>query len=190
MTSVQRVWMTKQTDLGRQSDVAALRSRPCTEVPDDVGDYGCDVPTTRREGHRSIAACHHTAVDTAVDEIRHDEGIVEPGMVLTVSDDDTGEIETLLVGTEVNDLHGYLILSPLGRAIAETSPGERRSYAMPGATNRRVTVLHAVPYREHVTNCVGYQEDRPHDTQSHCPTRASTHQKSNPFWTTALCTAI
>jgi hypothetical protein len=61
---------------------------------------------------------------------------------------------------------------------------------MPGATNRRVTLLQAVPYGKRVANCVGNQEARLHDTRSRCRTGTSPQRKSNHFWTTALCTAI
>ncbi len=190
MTSTQHVWMTKQADIGRRPEFAALPSRPCIEIPDNVMDYRGDSIATRPEGGRSVAAFHDPAFDMAVDDIRHDDGIAAAGMVLTVSYNDTGEIETLLPGAEVDGLHVSSILSPPGRAIAKAAPGEQRTYAMPGANNRRVTLLQAARYGMHVANCVGTQEDRSHDTRSDCRTGTSTQQKSNPFWTTALCTAI
>jgi hypothetical protein len=76
--------MTKQAGVGRQARTRGAATATCIEVPDDVVDYGCDPITTYRQGHRSIVVFHDLAVDTAVDVIRHDDGIAAAGIVLTL----------------------------------------------------------------------------------------------------------
>ena len=81
-----------------------------------------------------------------------DDGIAEPGMVLTVRYDDTGEIETFLLGVrgaEDADIDVYSMQSPLGSAIAGARPGEQRTYSIPSGANLPVTLLKAVPYGMH-----------------------------------------
>lgn len=76
--------------------------------------------------------------------------IAEPGMVLTIRYDATGETETFLLGRrgapDGTDLTVYSLASPLGRAIAGAVPGEQRSYAIPDGPHLPVTLLSAVPY--------------------------------------------
>ena len=39
MTSTERLWMTRQAHTRLQAELAALRSRPSIEVPEDFMDY-------------------------------------------------------------------------------------------------------------------------------------------------------
>ena len=71
-------------------------------------------------------------------KIRTDDGVAEPGMVLTVRYDDTGEIETFLLGVrgvEDADIDVYSMQSPLGSAIAGARVGEQRTYSIPSGAN-------------------------------------------------------
>ena len=73
-------------------------------------------------------------------------------MVLTVRYDDTGEIETFLLGVrgaEDADIDVYSMQSPLGSAIAGARVGEQRTYSIPSGANLPVTLLKAVPYGMH-----------------------------------------
>ena len=73
-------------------------------------------------------------------------------MVLTVRYDDTGEIETFLLGVrgaEDADIDVYSMQSPLGGAIAGARVGEQRTYSIPSGANLPVTLLTAVPYGMH-----------------------------------------
>ena len=87
-----------------------------------------------------------------------DDGIAEPGMVLTVRYDDTGEIETFLLGVrgvEDADIDVYSVQSPLGSAIVGARPGEQRTYSIPSGANLPVTLLKAVPYGMHAPKSRG-----------------------------------
>ena len=79
---------------------------------------------------------------------------------LTIRYDDTGEIETFLLGgrcVEDADIDVYSMQSPLGSAIAGARPGEQRTYSIPSGAGRLVTLLKAVPYGMHVAKSPGPQ---------------------------------
>jgi transcription elongation factor GreA len=98
MISTEPVWMTPQAHTRLQTELAALRSHPTVEVPDDFMDYDDHLVTAhlaRRARMRQIQALLSKAV---VGEDPAGDGVAEPGMVLTVRFDDTGETETFLLG--------------------------------------------------------------------------------------------
>ena len=86
-----------------------------------------------------------------VGETPADDGIVEPGMVVTykfVGDDDD-EAETFLLGAreiEPDGLKVYSPQSPLGSAIHGKSKGETVSYEAPNGKTLEVVILDAVPF--------------------------------------------
>ena len=75
------------------------------------------------------------------------DGVVEPGMVVTVERD--GEVMTFLLGSrEVADdkLDVFSEKSPLGAAIIGRSAGDTTSYDAPNGTQVQVKVIEAKPY--------------------------------------------
>jgi transcription elongation factor GreA len=93
--------------------------------------------------------------NAVVGEDPPDDGIAEPGMVVTIRRDSTGDTETFLLGlhgAEYADMPVYSIESPLGAAIAGARPGERRTYRLPNGGPLRVTLLTAVPYGLHIAD--------------------------------------
>jgi transcription elongation factor GreA len=154
MTSTESVWMTRQAHARLQAELAALRSRPSIEVPDDFMDYDDNLVATYAARQARIRQIQDLLTNAAVGVDPPDDGIAEPGMVLTVRYDDTGEIETFLLGVrgaEDADIDVYSMQSPLGSAIAGARPGEQRTYSIPSGTNLPVTLLKAVPYGMHTT---------------------------------------
>jgi len=82
---------------------------------------------------------------------RPDDGIVEPGMRVTVEFDADGSRETFLLGSRTllgadSDLAVYSPDSPLGQAIAGLLPGDRFSYAAPSGATIAGAVADAVPH--------------------------------------------
>ena len=80
-----------------------------------------------------------------------DNGIVEPGMVVTVAyDGDEDDTETFLVGSREEGAHGdlqvYSPQSPLGSAILGGSPGETREYLLPNGNMQKVVIVDAKPF--------------------------------------------
>ncbi len=139
MTSTQRIWLTPQAHSRLQAELTALLA------PD--GPLGQDDQfTTRRARLRQLQDLLNNAV---VGEDPPDDGIAEPGMVLTVHYDDTDETETFLLGVrgaEHGDLEVYSPQSPLGAALTGAHQGEQRTYRVPTGATVRVTLLKAVPY--------------------------------------------
>lgn len=147
------VWMTSQHYCRLQDELAALRSQRSIEVPDDFMDYPphrAARPSARDKRIREIEGLLATAC-LADDPAQ--KAVAEPGMVLTIRYDATGETETFLLGrrgAENADIKVYSMASPLGRSIAGAHPGEQRIYAIPNDGGRLVTLLTAVPYTGHV----------------------------------------
>ena len=85
-----------------------------------------------------------------VGESPADDGIAEPGMVLTIryDDDDT---ETVLLGSREEGAHGDLQVispnSPLGAALLGAKAGETREYKLPDGGMMKVELVAAEPYR-------------------------------------------
>jgi transcription elongation factor GreA len=80
-----------------------------------------------------------------------DNGVVEPGMVVTIAyDGDDDDRETFLLGSREEGVHGsmqvYSPQSPLGQAILGASRGESREYILPNGRVQKVAVLDAKPF--------------------------------------------
>ena len=149
MTTTERVWMTRRAYIRLQAELAGLRSQAGVEVPDDAMHFDDRLVAGHRARQVRIRQIQDLLTHAVVGEDPPDDGIAEPGMVLTVRYDDTGETETFLLGVrgaEDADIEVYSLQSPLGSAIAGASPGEQRTYSIPSGANVPVTVLNAVPY--------------------------------------------
>jgi len=87
-----------------------------------------------------------------VGEAPADDGIVEPGMRVTVRFSD-GEESTFMLGSrevvgmdDSVELDVYSPQSPLGKAISGKRVGERASYVLPSGKSVDVDVLDAIPF--------------------------------------------
>jgi len=87
-------------------------------------------------------------LDTAIiGETPPDDGIVEPGMVVTV--EMFGEEETFLLGSrEITDdsMHVFSEKSPIGAAVNGHEVGETVTYTTPNGKSVEVKILHTRPY--------------------------------------------
>jgi len=149
MTTTERLWMTSDAHIRLQAELAALRSRPSIEVPDDFMDYDSNLAAKYSARQARIRQIQDLLSRAVVGDDPPDDGVAEPGMVLTVRYDDTGEIETFLLGVrdaEHVDIDVYSMKSPLGSAIAGARVGEQRTYSIPSGADIPVTLLKAVPY--------------------------------------------
>ena len=93
---------------------------------------------------RQLQQLLQTAV---VGETPPDDGVVEPGMVVTV--DMSGDELTFLLGSREignDDIEVYSEKSPLGAAILGKKAGDEASYEAPNGKSISVKVLHATPY--------------------------------------------
>jgi transcription elongation GreA/GreB family factor len=135
--------MTQQTKDRLLAELAEL-SEP------HIGSGTADI-TEQQARQARIHQIHDLLSVAVVGEDPPDDGVAEPGMVLTVRYDD-GDTETFLLGVRDDDQSGlevYSPQSPLGKAITGARPGEQRSYQVPSGANVTVTLLEAVPYSQH-----------------------------------------
>jgi transcription elongation factor GreA len=80
-----------------------------------------------------------------------DDGVVEPGMVVTVAyDGDDSDQETFLLGSREEGAHGSLQVyspqSPLGAAIRGATKGESREFQLPNGKTQKVSIVEAKPF--------------------------------------------
>lgn len=151
MTSTQQpVWISPQGYERLQRELATLRVLHTSAAAD--GDVDDNTTAVQRAWQTRIQRIHDLLINAVVGQDPPDDGIAEPGMVLTIRYDDTGDTETFLLGVrgaEYGDMEVYSNQSPLGAAIAGARPGERRTYTLPSGATLAVTLLDAVPYGIH-----------------------------------------
>jgi transcription elongation GreA/GreB family factor len=135
------VWISRQARNRMEAELADLLA---VSADDDTTDW--DMHQARKS---RIWQIQDLLMNAAHGEMPADDGIAEPGMILTVRFDGTGETETFLLGTpiaELGDLEVCSAQSPLGDAITGARPGEQRSYRVPSGAQVSVTLLDAAPY--------------------------------------------
>jgi transcription elongation factor GreA len=86
-----------------------------------------------------------------VGEAPADDGVVEPGMVVTIAfDGDEDDTMTFLMASREyasSDIETYSPQSPLGRGVNGKKVGEEADYELPNGKRAMVKVLAAKPYR-------------------------------------------
>ena len=94
---------------------------------------------------RQLTALLH---DATIGETPADDGVVEPGMLVTV--EIFGDEETFLLGNreiaDGSDLQVFSEKSPMGAAVNGKSVGDKTSYEAPNGKTIDVTILAAKPY--------------------------------------------
>src|SRR3954451_12590044 len=156
MIAPERMWMTPQAKARLQAEMNALRSRPGIDVPTDVTGYDDIHVANHAARHARIRAIQDLLTNAVAGEDPPDDGVAEPGRVLTIRYDDTGEVETFLLGVrgaEDAEIEVYSVQSPLGSAITGARLGDQRTYAIPSGAKIPVTLLEAVPYGTHASRC-------------------------------------
>jgi transcription elongation factor GreA len=137
------VWVTSDAYDRLKRELAALLERR--------GNGSADV-TDQERRERRIRQLHELIRTAAVHE-PPDDGVAEPGMVLTIRYDGEDDTETVLMadrqGAAVDgDLEICSPQSPLGQALIGAVPGEQREYRTPDGTLLRVSLVAAVPHRQ------------------------------------------
>jgi len=89
-----------------------------------------------------------------VGESPSEEGVVEPGTIVTIRFVGEDESETFLLGSRevlsLDDSVGYVVYSPqspLGMAIIGKRAGEKATYSAPNGRDVTVEIIDAKPYR-------------------------------------------
>lgn len=149
MTTTQPIWLTTQAHGRLMAELELLNG--LTTGPRDGDDANAVAIEHARRSR--IQRIHDLLLHAVVGQDPPDDGVAEPGMVLTVRFDDTGETETFLLGVggvEYGDLEVYTVTSPLGAALVGARAGDRREYPVPSGATMSVTLLEAVPYGLHM----------------------------------------
>lgn len=152
-TTTTRVWISPQAHERLHRELDTLRFLFSAGVGDAEADENATV--VQRAWETRIQQIHDLLINAVVGEDPPNDGIAEPGMVVTVRHNDTGDTDTFLLGVkgaEYADMTVYSIQSPLGAAIAGARPGERRTYKLPNGPDLAVTLLKAVPYGLHAAD--------------------------------------
>lgn len=151
MATTTRVWISAQAHERLHRELATLRFLFSAGVPDGDGDE--NAIAVRRAWEKRIQQIHDLLLNAVVGEDPPDDGIAEPGMVVTIRRDVTGDTETFLLGAhgaEYADMAVRSIESTLGAAVAGARAGDRRTYRLADGTPVVVTLLRAVPYGLHL----------------------------------------
>ncbi|NKY54780.1 GreA/GreB family elongation factor [Nocardia flavorosea] len=152
MTSSSPIWLTTHAREQLEDELAellAIENAGHTEAADTQDQFAA-----RHQRQNRIAHIRNLLSNAVFGEDPPDDGIAEPGMVLTIRYDGTDDTETFLLGSrdaEHSELEVYSPDSPLGAALTGARRGDQRSYKVPNGTEIAVTLLDAVPYSHTVT---------------------------------------
>lgn len=141
MSDVQsRVWMTPEVVERLTKELQDLNTSRTHRLAE-----GATVDARIREIERLLR-------DAEVDS-KPDDGLVEPGMRVTVRFDSDGSTDTFLIAARellTSDpsitIDVYSPASPLGAAIVGKYIGETTSYLLPNGTSATVEILAAIPF--------------------------------------------
>ena len=138
----QRVWLTEETYDRARIELTRLRMERATGSRREYAD--------EEQRARRMRELQDLISSAVVGHEPPNDGIAEPGMVLTVryeADDLTDRF--LLADREVCPDGDFSICSPhspLGKALCGASAGDRRELDLPGGDVVTVTLLNAVPF--------------------------------------------
>ncbi len=124
MITTQRVWISPQAYERLQQELATLRRLSAAGGALN-GDTDENAAAVQRGWWNRIQQIHDLLVTAVVGEDPPDDGIAEPGMVVTIRYDDSGDIETFLLGDSgrrVRRLGGLLSAVAAGRCSHRCAP--------------------------------------------------------------------
>ena len=158
----QSIWMAPEALAAVQAELDDLKGPRRQEIIEKIA-------AARDEGDLKENSGYHAAKDdqgkqearvrqledmlrrAEVGETPANDGVVEPGMVVTV-DFGGGDTEKFLLGARENlnegdDLDVYSPQSAMGAAIYGKSKGDKVSYTAPNGKDLSVTIVDAEPYK-------------------------------------------
>ncbi len=159
-TQSPEIWLTQAKYDELKAELEELRGPRRADIVKRVSD-------ARDEGDLKENAGYHAARDelgkidgriqqlvdmlerAEVGETPADDGVVEPGMKVTVKLVGLDFTETFLFGAREmggDDIKVYSPQSPLGQAIDGAKRGETVTYVLPNGKDQKAEILEAVPY--------------------------------------------
>ncbi|WP_026117341.1 GreA/GreB family elongation factor [Nocardiopsis alkaliphila] len=148
MSHADRVWLTPSAHRRLTVELAILNG---TADPAEAEALGIRLPEGKEARESRVHKLEELLKDAVTGEAPPDDGVAEPGMVLTVRHGDETETETFLLGlregANEEELSVYSPQSPMGQALLGAARGEERSYKVPSGKTVRVTLVDAVPYQ-------------------------------------------
>ena len=154
------IWLTQQTYDRLQAELEHLRGPGRAEIVERIS-------AARDEGDLKENGGYHAAREeqgktearirqledmlrrAEVGETPADDGVVEPGMKVTVNLVGLDFEETFLFGAREmagDDIKVYSPQSPLGQAIDGAKRGETVTYTLPNGKDQKAEIVEAVPY--------------------------------------------
>lgn len=156
MSNDHRAWLTPSAHERLTAELAVLTG---AAEPSDAGKYGFLVSEDKDAREARITRIQELLRDAVIGEAPPDDGIAEPGMVLTVRYGEEAETATFVLGVrdraDSDGLAVYSPESPLGRALVGAVQGEERSYTLPNGKSARVTLVSATPYGAEAAHSAG-----------------------------------
>lgn len=145
MSQPSRTWLTPSAHARLTRELAVLEGQ---------GDTGAEpefaLAPSEDARQARITRIKEILSEAVVGETPPDDGIVEPGMTVTVRYDGDDEPETFLLslrdGASDEELPVYSPESPIGQALIGAKPGAKRSYTAPNGRTIHVTLVSAHPY--------------------------------------------
>ena len=150
MPTTTRVWISPQAHERLHRELGTLRFLFSAGVAD--GDTDDNAAVVRRAWEKRIQQIHDLLINAVVGEDPPHAGIAEPGMVVTIRYDATGDTDTFLLGSrevlgaDDLDTNVYSPQSPLGAAILGKAKGDQATYEAPNGRKINVTVVKVEPY--------------------------------------------
>ncbi|WP_017976335.1 GreA/GreB family elongation factor [Actinopolyspora halophila] len=151
------VWLTQEVYEQLRTELVMLRGERDAGADGrdsaDTAESDAEYITDANRRHSRIQQIQDVLSHAVVGETPADDGIAEPGMVLTIRFEDEDDPETFLLGAREGEAPGEIEVyspdSPLGAALIGAREGDERSYSVPGGTTVRVILVRAVPYGLH-----------------------------------------
>jgi transcription elongation factor GreA len=156
------VWLTQAKFDELQAELEELRGPGRAAVVQKVSDARDEGDLKENGGYHAareelgkldgrIAQLEDMLKRAQVGETPPDDGVVEPGMVVTYRFAGDDEEEKFLLGAremkgDDDDLEVYSPQSPLGEAINGKKRGDKVSYVAPNGKTLKVEIVDAVPY--------------------------------------------
>jgi transcription elongation factor GreA len=160
MTKIHKAWLTPDAHERLKDELAALIAQRAGQASSPRrGTAGKerwhrveDLSLAElRARDRRIRRLQETLQNSIVGNEPPDDGVAEPGMVITIEYADDPGTETILLADPeqgaVGDIEVCSPSSPLGRSLLGAKQGERRHYRLPDGQVMMVSLVRAVPYR-------------------------------------------